>query len=123
DLIGRLDESPADIMIADDAKLEGQPRFLSITDRRRHARIRDWDDDVRIDRAFAGEFLPDALACLVDALALDDAVGAREVDVLEDAEPAVGPVEGQQAFDPASADDDDLSRRDIADELGADDVE
>ena len=56
-------------------------------------------------------------------MALDDAVGTREVDVLEDAEPAVAPGEGQQALDPASADDDDLSRCDVADELGADDVE
>ena len=56
-------------------------------------------------------------------MALDDAVGPREVDVLEDAEPAVAPGEGQQAFDPTSADDDDLARRDIAHELGADDVE
>src|SRR5437867_10782367 len=94
DLVGRLDESPADIMIANNPQLEWQTRFLRISDRRRHARIGDRDDDVGIDRAFAREFLADALACLVDALPLDDAVGAREVNMLEHAKPAVAPAEG-----------------------------
>src|SRR5207247_718976 len=94
DLIGRLDESSADVMIADDPQLEGQPRFLRVAERRRHARIGDRDNDVRVNWTFACEFPPDAFACLVDAPALDDAVGAGEVDVFEDAEPAVAPAEG-----------------------------
>src|ERR1700730_1780181 len=89
DLVGRLDERPTDVMIADDAKLERQPRFLGIADRGGDTRIRDRHDDVRIDRAFASEFLSDALARFVNTPALDDTVGAGEVDVLEDAEAAV----------------------------------
>ena len=43
DVVGRLDEGAADIMIADDAELERQPAFGGIADRRRHARIRHRD--------------------------------------------------------------------------------
>ena len=57
-----------------------------------------------------------------DAAALDDAVRAGEIDVLEDAEAGVAIVERPQTSDPARADDHDLSRCDIADELGANNV-
>src|SRR5262249_40480320 len=78
--------------------------------------------DVGIDRALTGEFLPDALARLVDAPPLYDAVRAGEVDVLENAETGIAMVEWPQAPHAARADDHDLSRFNIADELGADDV-
>src|ERR1700736_4718278 len=68
DLVGRLDESPADIVIADDPQLEGQTRFLGIADRSRHPGIGHRHDDVRIASGFARELAPDALAGLVDAL-------------------------------------------------------
>ena len=73
-------------MVADDPELEGQPGFLGKADRCGHPEVRDRDDDVGVDRALAGEFQADALARLVDAAPLNDAVGAGEVDVLEDAE-------------------------------------
>src|SRR6516162_1582755 len=110
-------------MVADNPEFKGQPGFLGITDCRGHARIGDRDDDVGIDRALAGEFPSDALARLVDAAPLDDAVRAGEVDMLEDAEAGIAIVEWPQAPHATRADDDDLSRFDIADELGADDVE
>src|SRR5215813_13910217 len=94
-------------MVADDSELEGQPRFLSIADCCGHTRIGDWDDDVGIDRTLTGEFLPDALARLVDAPPLYDAVRAGEVDVLENAEAGVAMVEWPQAPHAARADDDD----------------
>ena len=86
DLVGRLDEGAADVMVADDAELERDARFLRIPDRRGDAGIRDRHHDIGVDMAFARQFPADALACLVDALAFDDAVGAGEIDVLEDAE-------------------------------------
>src|SRR6516162_3587937 len=89
DLVGRLDEGPADVMVADDPELKGQPGFLGIANRRRHTRIGDRDDDVGIDRTLTGEFLPDALARLVDAATLYNAVRSREIDVLKDAEASV----------------------------------
>src|SRR6516162_4991749 len=123
DLVGRLDEGATHIMVADNTELEGEPGFLGVTDCRRHPRIGDRDDNIRIDRSLAGELPPDALARLVDAPAFYDAVGAGEVDVLEDAETGVAVVERPQTLHATPVDDDDLSRLDIADELGADDVE
>src|SRR5262249_33257947 len=65
----------------------------------------------------------DALARVVDAGALDDRVGPREVDVLEDAEAALGRREGAVAGDAVLGDDDQLAGRDVAHEGRADDVE
>src|SRR6516164_422463 len=110
-------------MVADNPEFKGQPGFLGITDCRGHARIGDRDNDVGIDRALAGEFPSDALARLVDAPPLHDAVRAGEVDMLEDAETRIAIVKWPQALHAARADDDDLSGCDIADKLGADDVE
>ena len=118
---------------ADDPQLEGQTRFLGISDRRRHARIGDRDDDIGSDRTFAGEFAADPLARLVDALAFEHAVGPSEIDVLEDAEPLRRVVERLDAAHPAvglqptdlirGADDNDFAGLDIAHEVGTDDVE
>src|SRR5215472_882373 len=109
DLLGRLDEGAADIVVADDPQFERQRRFLGIAERRRHARIGNRDDDVRIDMAFPGELAADPLARFIDAAAFDDAVGPREIDVLEDAKPALAVAERGQALDTAAADDDDLA--------------
>src|ERR1700730_12888274 len=55
DLIGRLDESPSDIMIADDPQVERQPRFLGMPERRRDTRIGNGGEDVRVDVGLGGE--------------------------------------------------------------------
>ena len=65
----------------------------------------------------------DALAGIVDADALDLAVGASEIDVLEDAEAAWLLGEGLDRAQAAAVDDDDLAGLDVAHESGADDVE
>src|SRR5580704_2524344 len=123
DLIGRLNEGPPDVMVADDPELERQSRFLRITDRRRYARIRDRDDDVCVDMAFAGELSADPFARLINAGPLDDAVWPGEVDVLEHAEAALEVLERHHAAHPARADDDNFPGFDVALEPGADDVE
>src|SRR5690349_14614357 len=123
DLIRRLDESPPDIMVADNPKLEGYARLLRVAERCRHPRIGNRDDDVRVDMAFPGEFYADALARLINARAFDNAVGACEIDVLEDAEPVLIMAERHHAADSTRADDDDLSGLDVPLELGTDDVE
>ncbi len=72
--------------------------------------------------AFARQFPADALACLVDALAFDDAVGAGKIDVLEDAE-ALGLLGKRlDAVQTPRVGGDDLARCDIAHEFSADDV-
>src|SRR5262249_5485524 len=123
DLIGRLYEGPSDVMVADNPELKRQPRFLRVTDRGRHARIRNRDDDIRIDMAFARQFSADAFARLVDARPFNDAVGPREINMLEDANPAFVMLERHPPAHPAGTDDDNLAGFDVAFELGPDDVE
>src|SRR5262249_18257678 len=123
DLVCRLDKGPPDVMVTDYPQLEGQARFLGVADGRRHTRIGHRDDDIRIDVALPRELHADALARLVDARPFDDAVGPREIDVLEDAEPAVALPKRHNAANPSRPDDDDLPGFDVALEFGADDVE
>ena len=82
-----LDEGAADVVIADDAELEGHAALLAEADGRGHARIRDGHDDVGSGRSLARELHAHLLADVVDGAAADDAVGPREVDVFEDAGP------------------------------------
>ena len=83
----RLDEGAPDIMVADDAELEGNAGGLRIADRRGHARIRHRHDDVGIDRGFAGELGAHFLAHFVDRTSLNDGIGPREIDEFENARP------------------------------------
>ncbi len=73
--------------------------------------------------ALAGELAADTLARVVDARPLDDTIRSGEIDVLEDAEPAVATAERQQAPYTVRVDDDDLAGSDVAHEICADDVE
>ena len=123
DVVGRLDEGAADIVVADDAELERQARLVGVADRRRHAGVGHRHDDVGVDRAFLGELHADALAGIVDADALDLLIGPGEIDVLEDAEAARLLGEGLDRAQAVAVDDDDLAGLDVAHEAGADDVE
>ena len=68
DMVGRLDEGAADIVVADDAELEGNARLGCIADRRGHARIGHRDRPHRPATArLAGQLGADALARLIDA--------------------------------------------------------
>src|SRR5919197_5928607 len=75
DLIGRLNKGAADVMVSYNPEFERQTGFLRIADRRRDARVRNGNDNVRVDMALAGEFDADPLACFVDACPFDYAVG------------------------------------------------
>src|SRR6185503_10228980 len=121
DVVGRLDEGAADIVVADDAQFERQARPLGIADRRRDAGIGHRHDHVGGHGAFLGELGADLLARLVDADALDLAVGAGEVDVLEDAEAARLLAPWLDRAQAAAVDDHDLARFDVAYETRADD--
>ena len=70
-LLCRLDEGAADIMIADDAKIEGDRRRLGIAERRRHAGIGHRNDQIGVDVRFTGQFGTDGFAGVIDAAALD----------------------------------------------------
>ena len=56
DVLGRLDEGAADIVIADDAKLVGNARLLGVSDRGRHAGIGDRHDDIGRGGSLARQF-------------------------------------------------------------------
>src|SRR3546814_9138480 len=83
DLIARGDEGAAEIMRADDSKLEGKAACLRIADGGRGARIRHGNDDIRLDRAFDGKLFADALADRIDRGAVDDRIRPREIDMLD----------------------------------------
>src|SRR3546814_17300405 len=85
DLVARLDEGTPDIVRADDTQLERNARFLRVTDRRGRSRIGHRDHQVGIDRIFAREFGADRLAYRIDARPVADRIGAREIDIFEDA--------------------------------------
>ena len=118
-----LDEGAADVVVADDAELEGNAALLRVADGGGHAGVRDRDDDVGLGRRLARELRAHLLADVVDVAAADDGVGPGEVDVLEDAGPRRPAREGAMALDAVGGDGDDLAVLDLAHELGADDVE
>ena len=95
-----------------------------VADRRRSARVGDRDDDVTLGGVLFGEALAEELAHAMHAAPVDDRVGAREVDVLEDAEalPLVG--ERANAAEALRVDATTISARlDLAHHLGFDEVE
>ena len=123
DLVARLDEGAADIMRADDAEFERYPRLLGIADSGRRTRIGHRDDEIGVDTALDRKLSADRLAHRINRRAVYDRVGPREIDMLEDAgaRPRLG--EGADRAHPLVRDDDHLSRFDLADERGTDDVE
>ena len=123
DRVAGLDEGAADIVVADDAELEGNAGLLGKADRRRRARIGHRHDDVGLDRALERELRADALPDVVDVAALDRRIGPGEIDIFEDAEARLLRLEREQALDALGGDDHHLARLDVAHEAGADDVE
>ena len=123
DLVAGLNEGAADIMRTDDAEFERQPGFLGKTDRRRCAAVGHRHHHIGIDRAFAGQFGADLFADLIDARAIDDRIGAAEIDMLEDARTRALRLEWPQGPQAARADDDQFTGLDGAQEGGADNIE
>src|SRR5579871_3993631 len=73
--------------------------------------------------ALAGQLRAEALAHLVDRAAMNDGVGPGEIDVFEDARPRRFRRERLVGMCALLVEDDDFAGLDVADELGADDVE
>ena len=123
DVISRLNESAADIMVADDAQLERDAALRAVAHRGGNTAIWHRHDDIGLDTALAGEFGADPLARVVDGHGLHLGVRPGEVDVFEHAEPALGGAERLDAAHTLVVYDDDLAGLDVADEMGADDIE
>ena len=123
DRLGRLDEGAADIVVADDAELEGNAGGLGVAERRRHAAVGHRHHHVGVGRRLAGELAAHALADLVDAAAADDGVRPGEVDVFEDAGARRHRRERLERLRALLGIDDDLAVLDVAHVARADDVE
>ena len=117
-LLRRLDEGAADVLVLDQAHLVGQAARLGIAHRGAEARIGHADDDVGIDRCLAIEQPSRLLAVGVDVAPLDVAVGTGEVDVLHRAHLVALVHRVVAAADALVVDRDDLARLDVAHELG-----
>ena len=81
----RLDEGPSDVVVADQAQLEAYPRGLAVAEGDRVARVRNGDHDIGVGAVLLGQPAAEPAPHAVDIRAEDAAVGAREVDELEDA--------------------------------------
>ena len=128
DVLGRLDEGAAHIMVADDAVFERNAAALRIAERGGRATIGHRHHDVGLDRGFVGKVLAHALAGRVDRAAGHNRIRTGEIDIFEQADPFRALRERLEAVDGGAAivldlADDDFAILDIADELGADDVE
>ena len=119
----RLDERPADIVVADQAHLQRQTRRLGKPRRRAHARVGHRHDDVGERRLLAREPAAQLGAHFVDALAEHVRVRPREVDVLEDAVRRRRRRERMERLLALRPDDEHLARLDVANPLGVDEIE
>ena len=81
----RLDEGAADVVVADEAEVEGDAALCGIAERSGDAGVGHGHDEVGGHAGFARELAAHLLAALLHPAAEDAAVRAGEVDVLEDA--------------------------------------
>ena len=121
----RLDECAADVVIANERELVGQPALLGESERGGVRRVGHAEHELRAGRgALPREPPTERAARAVDRAAEDAAVRAREVDVLEHAAlRAPSSASGKIERSPVVVDRDDLARLDIALVRRADDVE
>src|SRR5690606_15503846 len=99
DMLCGFYEGATNIMVTDDAKLERHTRFRCIANGCGYTGIRYRDHHISFHTGLAGEFLAKALAYVVDALAPDNAVRAREVDIFKHARANLLDREGADRFD------------------------
>ena len=99
------------------------PGRLGEAGRGRRAGVRDGHHEVGVDRVLRRQLDPHLAARLVQVAALHVRVGPGEVDQLEDAQRRRRLGEPDRARRLARLEDDDLAGLDVADVLGADDVE
>src|SRR5262245_43590998 len=123
DLLARLDEGAADVVVPDEPHVEGDARRPRVTERREHAGVRNRHDDVRVRRLLPEQLLAEALPHRLDRLPEHDAVRPREVHVLEDAGGGPDRREGLVGVHPAHVADRDLAPRGRPYVLGAQQVE
>ena len=119
----RLDERPPGVAVAVHPLAVREPGCLGEAGRRRGAGVGDGHHQVGVDRVLHRQLHPHLATGLVQVAALHVRVGAGEVDELEDAQRRGRLGEADRARRLARLEDDHLARLDVADVLGADDVE
>ena len=87
------------------------------------AAVRHGADEVRVNRCLAGQFHADLAARFIDGPPANDRIGAREIDVFENAEARLRRPERAAAVDSLGVDHHHFARFDLAHEFRADDVE
>ena len=125
-LLAALNEGAADVFILDEADAVGDAALLRVAEGRIKAGVRHTDDHIGLHGVFLCEEAACLLAGLMHRAALNDAVGAGEVDELEDAHLAVGTA--AVVFDGAQltslgVGDDDLARLHIPQQRRTDGVQ
>ena len=118
-----LNKGAADVVIADEADAEGDARLFRVAERGGDAGVGDGNDDIGGDAGLAGELAAHLVARLLHPAAEDARVGAREVDVLEDAARLRHAGGVLAAGDAVFGDHDQLAGKNVADELGAEQIE
>ncbi len=122
-LLRRLDERAADVAVLDQALDERQAGLVGIARRGRCAGVRHRDDDIALELRLACEDAAHLETGGMDALTVDDGVRTCEIDVLENAGSELLALAELVRFEAVVVDDDHFARRDVADELGAIDIE
>ena len=123
-LAGR-DEGPADVPVLHQSLTVGYAGGAGEAFGGGHTRLGDTHDEIGLHRCLGRQPLPHAPARGVDLTPVEPAVGAGEVDELEDAEMGVDPVGIDDLLRPQASlvQRDQLARLDLTDERGAHDVE
>ena len=111
------------VAVPDEALAVRDPGGLGVAGRGGPARVGHRHDQVRVGRVLHRQLDAHPAAGLVERPALEVRVRAGEVDELEDAERRCRLREADRAGLLAGLEDHDLARLDLADVLGADDVE
>src|SRR5262244_3562708 len=81
----RFNEGAPYVMVSHQRKSEFQSRLRGVADGSRDAGIGHGHDDVGVRRAFPRQLFAHPVTALVDAAAEDYRIGARKIDVFEDA--------------------------------------
>jgi hypothetical protein len=119
DRLCRLDEGAADVVVADEPHSHRHARLLGVADGSADARVGNRHDHVGGNGGLAGQLTAEAGAHVADAAPEHLAVGAREVDVLEDAVGARRRRERPHRARAVGPDDQHLAGLDVADVGGA----
>ena len=122
-MLGWLNESSSDIVIANDAEIEGHIGLFCVTNGRGYTGIGNRDNDIGVQVTFPSQLCADLLSDVINVTAFQHAVGPGEVYVFKNTEFLRALVEGLDAMQAFFVDDDDFTRFYIANELRSDDIQ